>query len=266
TQSDKIILSNVLKLTDFGYYALAATVSSSLAILLFPVTSAVFPRMTELINKEDQVSFLKLFHGSSQLISLLIIPLGLSLFIFSNDIIIAWTRNTEIAGKAGPILKYLILGSTINSLMIIPYQYTLAVGWLRFGINISLVAILFFLPIIFFAAYRYGAIGGAFMWMILNMAYFIFAMLYLFSKHLRKENKQWYLVDIGRPLLVCLIFAIPFFLFHEYSGLKNIYALLLFGFCLVVCYSATLWWGTPGLKPEVIHFIRKIRGIKTMAL
>ena len=151
TQSDKIILSNLIKLTEFGYYALAATISGALAMVLFPVISAVFPRLTELVSKKNNEELVRLFHLSSQLVSFIIIPLGISLFIFSDDIILAWTRNLVLAQQAGPILKFLIIGSTINSLMTIPYQYTLSIGWLRFGINITLVALLFFLPAIFFA-------------------------------------------------------------------------------------------------------------------
>ena len=266
TQSDKIILSNMIKLNEFGYYALAATVSGALAMVLFPITGAVFPKITELINKKDTAAFLKLFHVSSQLTSFLIIPLGVGLFIFSNEIVLAWTRNPAIASHAGPLLKYLIVGTTINSFMTIPYQYTLAVGWLRFGINISLVAIVFFLPAIFIGAYKYGALGGAFMWMVINAAYFIFAMLYLFSKHLTAERIKWYFTDILRPLLVCLIAAMPFYLVHRDVALRNIYSLLLFVACLVVCYGATLWLGTPGLRPEVMRFIKmsksKILGLQ----
>jgi O-antigen/teichoic acid export membrane protein len=265
-QSDKIILSKLVTLTDFGYYTLAATVSSSLAMVLYPISGAVFPRITELLNKENKTKFLELFHASSQLVSLIIIPLGISLFIFSHDIILAWTRDAEIARRAGPIMKYLVLGTTINSLMTIPYQYTLSIGWLRFGINISIVGIIFFLPAIFFAVDKYGALGGAFIWMILNSAYLIFAMYYLFSRHLQTEKIKWYLRDVIRPLVICLFFATPFFLINEYRHLTNFKSLLLFGSCLSVCYLVTLLIGVPELKPEVKHFISRVRGSKTVSL
>jgi O-antigen/teichoic acid export membrane protein len=266
TQSDKIILSKLVTLTEFGYYALAATITTSLAMVLYPITGAVFPRITELISKKKETVYLELFHRASQLISLIIMPLGISLFIFAEPIILAWTRNPEIARHAGPILQFLVLGTTINSLMTIPYQYTLAVGWLRFGININLVAIVFFVPAIFYAVYTHGAIGGAFVWMVLNICYLVFAMIYLFSKELKTERSKWYVADIARPLLICTVFAVPFFLIHQYYHLTGFKGLLLFGSCLLVCFSVTLWLGTPGLKPEVIRIINKVRGSKTVAL
>lgn len=256
TQSDKIILSKLVTLTDFGYYTLAATVSSSLAMLLYPVTGAVFPRITELLSKENKLKFLELFHMSSQLVSLIIIPLSISLFIFSNDIILGWTRDPEIARQTGPIMKYLVLGTALSSLITIPFQYTLSIGWLRWGINISIAAVIIFLPTIFFAVNKYGAIGGAFIWMILNIAYIIFAMIYLFSKQLQTERKKWYFNDVIRPMVVCLLFATPFFLINEYRHLSTFNSILLFGSCLATCYLATLWIGVPELKHKVIEVIR----------
>lgn len=266
TQSDKIILSKLVTLTDFGYYTLAATVSSALSMLLYPVTAAIFPRMTELLSEKNKIKFLELFHAACQLVSLIIIPLGISLFIFSHEIILAWTGDAKIAANAGPIMEYLVLGATINSLITIPYQYTLSIGWLRWGINISIVAILIFLPAIFFAVTKYGAIGGAFIWMVLNIAYFIFAMLYLFSRHLQEEKIKWYLQDIIRPMVVCVLFAIPFFLVNEQHHLSNLKSLILFAFCILVCYLVTLWIGLPKLKAEIIRFLKKYGSRKTILL
>jgi len=266
TQSDKIILSNLVKLTEFGYYTLAATIAGSLLIVLFPVSSAVFPRFTELTAKNDKTKLLELFHASSQLVSVIIIPLGLSLFIFAGDIIIAWTRNATIASGTEPILRFLIFGATVNSLMLLPYQYTLSIGWLRFGININLIANIVFFPFIFLAVLRFGAIGAAFMWMILNICYLFFAMSYLFSKHLQTEKKKWYLYDVARPLFICAFFAFPFFLLRQYISFTNLEAMLALAFCLIVCYSATFWFGTPDLRPEMLRVIRKIRRTKLVLL
>lgn len=185
-------------------------------------------------------------------------PLSISLFIFSNDIILGWTRNPTIAQNAGPILKFLVIGTGINSLMTIPYQYTLAIGWLRYGLRVNVVSIFVFLPFIIFAAYNYGAIGGAMMWMILNIGFFIFAMLYLFSRKLSEEKWKWYFADNLKPLLVCILTAVPFFLANYYWRLNNLKALLLFGACLSACYIFTFLLGTPSLRPELTKIIEKV--------
>ena len=60
-QADKVILSKLVTLTDFGYYTLAATVAGALSMVLYPVTAAVFPRITELLSKENQINFWNCF-------------------------------------------------------------------------------------------------------------------------------------------------------------------------------------------------------------
>jgi len=257
TQIDKIVLSKLLKLSKYGYYTLATTVAGTLSILLYAITGAIFPKMTEYVSTNQQIELKTVFHKSSQLVSLAVLPVALCIFIFSEDLLLAWTRNSEIARNAGPVLKYLIIGTAINSLMTIPYQYSLSVGWLRYGINISIVAIIIFLPVILFAAYNYGVIGCAFVWMVLNITYFIFAMLYLFSKHLTSERNKWYVTDVGRPMVVAILTTTPFYFVHLYYPLNNIYLLFLFILCMGLTYITTLVWGTPAIKQELQNIIGK---------
>ena len=56
TQIDKLPPSRLLSLEAFGYYTLAAAVTSAIYIVVTPITTAVFPRMVELIARADRVS------------------------------------------------------------------------------------------------------------------------------------------------------------------------------------------------------------------
>ncbi len=53
TQSDKILLTHLLTLKYFGYYALAATVAGALNALTGPIATAFYPRFTELVTLGD---------------------------------------------------------------------------------------------------------------------------------------------------------------------------------------------------------------------
>ena len=54
TQTDKLILSKVLSLADFGIYTLASAVALSLQMLISPITKAWFPRLTQIQEIGDQ--------------------------------------------------------------------------------------------------------------------------------------------------------------------------------------------------------------------
>src|SRR5205085_8177335 len=58
TQMDKIVLSKVVALSDFGGYNIAAVIASTLATLfVVPIFSAIFPRLSALVAlaKPDEV-------------------------------------------------------------------------------------------------------------------------------------------------------------------------------------------------------------------
>lgn len=50
-QVDKILLSKIVSLKDFGFYTLAASAAGALYFLVTPVVTAISPRLTELVAK-----------------------------------------------------------------------------------------------------------------------------------------------------------------------------------------------------------------------
>ena len=53
TQADKILLSKLLTLTEFGYYSLAAVVAGAIFTLVNPITQAWYPRLNQLHATDD---------------------------------------------------------------------------------------------------------------------------------------------------------------------------------------------------------------------
>ena len=48
TQTDKLVLSRILPLADYGYFTLAVLVASGIQVLSGPVGNAIMPRLTKL--------------------------------------------------------------------------------------------------------------------------------------------------------------------------------------------------------------------------
>src|SRR5262249_43034352 len=65
-QIDKLILSRMLSLEDFGYYSVAAAAASALVHLVTPVNAAVFPRLARLSVEEDWPQLRRIYHTSCQ--------------------------------------------------------------------------------------------------------------------------------------------------------------------------------------------------------
>ena len=238
-QVDKIILSRMLSLEMFGYYTLAGTAAAVLSLLTIPITQAYYPRFTELVAKEDTLGLIKIYHEGAQFVGVLVVPAALILVFFGEKILLLWTGNAVLADKTAPLLVLLALGMMLNSLMGIPYMLTLAYGWPGFAVRQNFVAVIILVPAILWATPRYGAIGAAWIWVILNAGYVLIAAHYLYRRLLKSEKWHWYLYDVVYPTLGALIMAIIFWLIwpHSMSKLTEWIWLLVVGCAMVSAAS-----------------------------
>ncbi len=129
TQMDKVILSKMLTLEMFGYYVLAATVATSLNLLIAPVFSAMYPRFTQIVSLGDEEGLKQLYHHSCQLMSVVILPVTIVIAFFSKEILFLWTRNSTTAQYTHLILSILVIGTALNGLIHLPHALQLAYGW-----------------------------------------------------------------------------------------------------------------------------------------
>jgi O-antigen/teichoic acid export membrane protein len=204
TQVDKVILSRMLTLEMFGYYTLAGVVAMSLYRLSGPVFSAIYPRFTQLVSMAENDKLKLLYHQSSQLMSVLVLPVSVVIALFSYEILLAWTQDPAAAEKAHILVSVLICGTALNISVHVPYALQLANGMTRLSIKVNAVAIITLVPLIIFMTNQFGAIGGATGWLILNIGYIIFVVPMVHRSLLPFENWRWYWQDVGVPLTACL--------------------------------------------------------------
>ena len=75
-QADRLVLSAVLLLQAFGYYATAAVLANSLLIAAMPIFYAVYPRLAESMQDDGRQKLVRLFHHSSQYAAVMMIPVA----------------------------------------------------------------------------------------------------------------------------------------------------------------------------------------------
>lgn len=255
-QVDKVILSRLLSLEMFGYYTLAGTVATVLYQLTGPITQAYYPQLTELVTKSDIAGLTKIFHQSAQLISVQIVPVALLLMFFGEKILLLWTSNPTLSHNTAPLLALLALGTMLNGLMHIPYMLTLAYGWPGFAVRMNMVAVIVMVPAIFWVTPRYGAIGAAWIWVMVNAGYLLIGMHFLYQRLLTKEKWHWYLYDVFLPVVGTAGMAIILWWVYPDSLTKLMEGgmLVITGICL--CITSVLV--TPGARDMSMRFLRGI--------
>jgi O-antigen/teichoic acid export membrane protein len=207
TQTDKIILSKMLSLEMFGYYTLAGMIAMTLYRLIGPVFLAVYPRFTQLVELNDQEALKQLYHKACQLMSVLILPATAVIAFFSYEILLLWTGNPATAENTYILVSVLIIGTAFNGLMNMPYALQLAHGWTKLGFYVNLVSVILLVPLIMFMAWKYGAIGASFVWVIINCGYVVITIPLMHRRLLTGEKWIWYGKDVGVPMLVAFATA-----------------------------------------------------------
>ena len=252
TQTDKLLLSRLLSLETFGYYALASVVAGSLYMLTGPVTAAFFPRFTELLTKGDDIGLRRSYHQGAQLVTVLMGSAAVILMVYADKLIQFWTGDAHLTEQVAPLVSVLALGTLLNGLMWIPSQMQLAHGWTSLGLIINSITVLVFIPAILWIVPQYEAIGAAWIWVALNAGYVFIGIHFMYHRILCNEKWIWYFVDILFPLIVASVTAMACrWIMPEQSGLiSEIFVVLMCSLAVVTvtCLSAPL------IRKQLIYF------------
>jgi len=204
-QLDKVILSKMLTLEMFGYYTLASIVALSLYRIITPIFSAIYPKFTQLVSLSDAQGLKQLYHKSCQLVSVLILPVAIVVAMFSYHIMLLWTRNPVTAEKTHLLVTLLICGTALNGLGYMPYALQCAYAWVKMGLYVNSLSVVLLVPLIIYMTRHFGAVGGASVWVILNVGYCFIVTPLVHRRLLPHENRRWYWQDVGLPFAASFV-------------------------------------------------------------
>lgn len=209
SQMDKVIISAIVDLKVFGYYALAGVVVSGLFSLSGPVNNTIYPRFSTLIVEGRIETLTKLYFQSLQFLAVIIWPVMVFLSLFSYEILFLWTRDAEIAQNVAPAVTILVIGTALNCMTVPPYALHLAYGKTRPIFFILGIEAIIMLPAMIFMTVYYGIIGTAICWVVLNACYFLVLLQTTDRSLFIQGHLRWYLVNLGRPLAGVIVILGP---------------------------------------------------------
>jgi O-antigen/teichoic acid export membrane protein len=203
TQTDKILLSRMLSLADFGYYAMAGSAAARmLQLVASPLFSAVFPHFSSLVASNRSSQLAHNYRLGSCALAGVLFPGAAVLVVFSEYLIRLWTGDAGIAEKLGPTLAWMSVGYAINGVMNVPYALQLAFGNTRLPLAISAIVAIIALPLTVLLTVKLGMVGGALAGAVMNVIY-LFLGAWLTHRHiLTGLAPRWLAIDIGKPLVI----------------------------------------------------------------
>ncbi|MET0625990.1 MAG: oligosaccharide flippase family protein [Pyrinomonadaceae bacterium] len=206
TQADRIILSTMLPLEAFGYYALAHGVAAGMYAVILSVDGAVFPQLAGAVARGDGAGLSEAYHRGSQLMSVMLAPVAVVAALFPREVLWAWTGDSAAAEHASLVLTLLVLGMLLNGLIQAPYFLQVAHGWWRLILRTNLLLLVGVVPLNVLMARAYGGPGTALVWLLVNFCYLL-TFPFAHRKFLIGERARWLSEDILPPLGGALVVA-----------------------------------------------------------
>lgn len=179
-QIDRIVLSRMVSIEQFGYYTIAASLALGVLQLINPLTQAVLPRAIQMRNNPIELRNLcvKLMGAISLLV-------GLGIFIFitvGRWLLDIWLRNSAAVNEVYPMLAILLIGTALNAFYNVGYVSWLAQQKISLLIKVNAIALMLSIVLIPPLVLRAGAIGAAVSWLTINLIGLIFSLGWLKRK------------------------------------------------------------------------------------
>jgi O-antigen/teichoic acid export membrane protein len=207
TDLDKLVVSKMLPLEEFGYYSLAWRMASMLYMVSGPVFAALFPVFSRFVAAGDESRLAEAYHRGAQLMSVLILPPAITLVFFARPIIFAWTGSEVTAEHTWLLVSLLTGGTALNCVMSMPFALQLAYGWTSLAFWTNFASTLLSIPLLIILTKKFGSVGAASVWFAINASYLVSQAAVMHQRLLCQHRSAWYLRDLGTPLTACLFAA-----------------------------------------------------------
>ena len=208
TQTDKLILSKLLTLSEFGYFSLAVQVAGGIILLTGPVSAAILPRLAWLEAENKSLELIKIYRDSTQFVVVTGGTASLLLIFFSKQVLLAWTGDLMMTTKVAPYVTLYAIGNFFLAIGAFPYYLQYAKGKLKLHLYGNLGFIIILIPSLLVVVHKYGGIGAGYVWIAINAIYLFTWIPFIHNSFDKNLNRKWYYEDIFKILIIPFLISV----------------------------------------------------------
>lgn len=207
TQLDKLILTSILPLNEYGYFSLAATISSAIIVLSGPLSTAILPRMTSQLSLGNTSDMLNIYRLSTRFLTCIIAPVVLVIAIYPYELIQLWANNTEASSWAKDVLPLFVIGNGLLAIGSFQSYLQYAYGNISLNVKYNTISSILAIPAIYYSATNYGAIGAGYTWIAFRLITLVIWTPFVHKKLAPGIHTKWITFDVFIPIASSAIFT-----------------------------------------------------------
>ena len=241
TQTDKLVLSKILPLAEYGYFTLAVLVAGGVMIVSGPVSGAIMPRLAKLEAEKNHDGLIHIYRQATQLVTIIAGASSITLAFCAEQLLWAWTNDKLLAHNAAPILKLYALGNGILAVSAFPYYLQYAKGDLRLHLIGNALFIVLLIPAIIWSASQYGGIGAGYVWLTMNTIYFLAWVPLVHSRFEKGLHIKWLSLDVLAIYFSMSLASYFLFMFTPITDNRwwQLYYILMTGLLIIISGTLT---------------------------
>jgi O-antigen/teichoic acid export membrane protein len=189
-QADKLTLSHVLPLAEFGVFSLVVSVCSGIALVVPPFAQAFQPRLTTLLAQGRRAEFVLVYRLSLVLIAVLVLGMAGAIAAQPEMVLFAWTGHRDLAVQLAPVLALYAAGTGISAFLFAPFFLQFAHGVIRLHVIGNILFGVVWIPAIVWSAVTYGTLGAGAAWLTGNLLFLIFWTPVVHRRFLSKAERR----------------------------------------------------------------------------
>lgn len=205
TQSDKLILSGLLSLSDYGHYTLAVLVASGIVLLNGPVSSALLPRLARLYAEGGINKLIFLYDKTTMLVSTVAGSASVVIAFWAKELVYIWTGDLTLSAQVAPILTLYSIGNGLLVVSAFPYYLQYAIGNLKLHFIGNCIMLIILLPSVVYLSIKFGGIGAGIAWVTSNAFYLFVWCAYSHRKIIPGKHIRWLFFNVAIVYLLAVM-------------------------------------------------------------
>lgn len=186
SQADRLVVTKFLSLEALGYYSIAYNASIVISLVQSAINSATFPAYSHSFSSGQHTDLLSRYGKASQLMGFVVTLPCFALVFFGHEILRIWI-NARVADEAALPMAWLALGFFFNAMVSNAYMAAVSCGQPNLPLKINLLALVLYVPALYWLVQQYGISGAAAAYVGLNV-YYVFTLLPVVQARVMKQG------------------------------------------------------------------------------